>query len=135
MTTHDSRIRFFDCPLDLVAPEQLLARTTAAAAGAGRLRIEGLNVAKLIDARSMPALRQALEDAELVHIDGFGLKLGLAWLNIDAPQRRAGHQPMAGHRGYRDAGRAGLCGLGDTVTPRKPNACLTGAARDAIPGA
>ncbi len=85
-----SRLRFFGCPLDMVAPEELLQRAQAAAEGGERIRIEGLNVAKLVDARTQVPLRAALEEAELVHIDGSGIGIGLRWLGAVPPPRRAG---------------------------------------------
>jgi N-acetylglucosaminyldiphosphoundecaprenol N-acetyl-beta-D-mannosaminyltransferase len=84
------RVRFFDCPLDLLTPAQLLQRAQAVADSGTPLRIEGLNVAKLIDARAYPPLRTALEEAELVHIDGGGISIGLRWLGLEPPPRRAG---------------------------------------------
>ncbi|WP_415267656.1 WecB/TagA/CpsF family glycosyltransferase [Acidovorax sacchari] len=74
----------------MVAPEELLQRAQAAAEGGARIRIEGLNVAKLVDARAQPLLHQALEEAELVHIDGSGVGIGLHWLGASPPPRRAG---------------------------------------------
>ncbi|MDA8448690.1 WecB/TagA/CpsF family glycosyltransferase [Acidovorax sp. NCPPB 3859] len=90
MTTGSVRLRFFGCPLDLVPPAQLLQRAQAAAEGGERIRIEGLNVAKLVDARTQVPLRAALEEAELVHIDGSGIGIGLRWLGAVPPPRRAG---------------------------------------------
>ncbi|MFD1840892.1 WecB/TagA/CpsF family glycosyltransferase [Paracidovorax cattleyae] len=90
MTARPSRLRFFGGPLDMVAPEELLQRAQAAADSGARIRIEGLNVAKLVDARAQPLLRQALEEAELVHIDGSGIGIGLRWLGASPPPRRAG---------------------------------------------
>lgn len=90
MTGPDDRLRFFGCPLNLLTPTQLLQRAQAAVGGGAPLRIEGLNVAKLIDARAQPPLREALEAAELVHIDGGGISVGLRCLGIAPPPRRAG---------------------------------------------
>lgn len=86
----NERIRFLDCPLDLLGHDALLARAEHALASDDRLRIEGLNVAKLVEAREQPALRQALAEAELVHVDGAGISLGLAALGLPVPPRRAG---------------------------------------------
>lgn len=90
MTGPGDRLRFLGCPLDLLTPAQLLQRAQAAADGGVPLRIEGLNVAKLIDARTQPLLREALDAAELVHIDGGGISVGLRWLGVEPPLRRAG---------------------------------------------
>lgn len=86
----DSRIEFLGCPLDLVSPQGLIAKVRGALIDGHRLRLEGLNVAKLVDARATPFLMQALQEAECVHIDGAGIALGLKMLGIEAPPRRAG---------------------------------------------
>ena len=78
MNATPERTTFLGCPLDLVGREEILARAEAAASGEGpRLRIEGLNVAKLVEARESPALMAALHEAELVHADGNGVVFGL----------------------------------------------------------
>lgn len=89
------RLAFFGCPLDLLSHAEILGRAEHAFGGHGRLRIEGLNVAKLIDARSDPSLLAALCDAELVHVDGAGVQIGLRMLGIAPPPRRAGIDLMA----------------------------------------
>jgi N-acetylglucosaminyldiphosphoundecaprenol N-acetyl-beta-D-mannosaminyltransferase len=84
------RIDFLGCPLDLLTPHELLEDARHALRGERRLRVEGLNVAKLVDARSTPVLMRALKDAERVHIDGAGISLGLKVLGEPVPPRRAG---------------------------------------------
>ena len=85
--TSSSRVRFLGCPLDLLGHAQLRQQLIEAMAGGERVRVEGLNVAKLIDARKDMALRRALEAAEIVHVDGYGVSLGLSWLGFpDAPR-------------------------------------------------
>ena len=90
MNATTERMTFLECPLDLADTDEILLRAEAAAAGQGpRLRIEGLNVAKLVEAREKPALMAALQEAELVHVDGKGVVLGLAMAGI-ASSRCAG---------------------------------------------
>ncbi|CAD6875535.1 WecB/TagA/CpsF family glycosyltransferase [Methylomonas fluvii] len=84
------RIAFLGCPLHLITPAEVLEQAAKALRGRGRLRIEGLNVAKLVEARGDPALMAALREAELVHVDGAGISLGLNVLGMAAPERRAG---------------------------------------------
>ncbi|WP_083199807.1 WecB/TagA/CpsF family glycosyltransferase [Pseudomonas defluvii] len=84
------RIDFLGCPLDLIAPHDLMEEAKRSLAGERRLHLEGLNVAKLVDARSAPLLMGALNEAEWVHIDGAGISLGLKLLDIPVPPRRAG---------------------------------------------
>lgn len=86
----NERGRFLGCPVDLLDGAELLRRAEAAGRGhAPRMRIEGLNVAKLVDARRNADLSQALRDAELVHVDGKGIELGLAALGVKG-ERYAG---------------------------------------------
>ncbi|KAB7768830.1 WecB/TagA/CpsF family glycosyltransferase [Xanthomonas maliensis] len=113
MTTPPTRLSLFGCPLDLVTPAQILQRAQEAADGdAAPLRIEGLNVAKLIDARAQPALQQALQQAEVVHIDGAGISVGLRWVQQDPPPRRAGIDLMQDMCGQAARSGAGVYLLG-----------------------
>jgi N-acetylglucosaminyldiphosphoundecaprenol N-acetyl-beta-D-mannosaminyltransferase len=90
-STPDSRrIQFLGCPLDLLSAQEMIEQVRHALADGHRLRLEGLNVAKLVDARATPFLMQALQEAERVHIDGGGISLGLKALGITAPPRYAG---------------------------------------------
>jgi len=88
-STHQ-RMDFLGCPLDLAPPQDLIADARRAIEGGMRLRLEGLNVAKLVDARRDPLLMGALDEAERVHIDGAGISLGLKLLGVQPPPRRAG---------------------------------------------
>lgn len=84
------RVCFLGSPVDLFDSAELLRRAETAGRGQGpRMRIEGLNVAKLVDARRNPDLSQALRDAELVHVDGKGIAIGLAALGLEG-ERYAG---------------------------------------------
>lgn len=84
------RIEFLGCPLDLLSPQDIIEQARRALTDGRHLRLEGLNVAKLVDARATPLLMQALQEAECVHIDGAGISLGLKALGIEAPPRCAG---------------------------------------------
>lgn len=131
MIHRPERIRFFDCPLDLVSPTQLLQRAQEAAHGGDPVRIEGLNVAKLIDARAQGLLRDALDEAELVHIDGSGISAGLRWLGVDPPARRAGIDLMQDL-----CGQAAQSGTGVYLLGARPAIVLAAAQRlrDMFPG-
>ncbi len=112
MTTSPARLSFFGCPLDLLPPDQILLRAQHAAEGGAPIRVEGLNVAKLIDARAQLPLRQALEQAEVVHIDGAGISLGVRWFGVDVPPRRAGIDLMQDMCGQAARSGAGVYLLG-----------------------
>ena len=81
---------FIDCPLDGMAPEAILERACTAMREEHVLVIEGLNVAKLVQSRRDPHLMQALDEADIVHIDGAGIALGGRFLGYNFPPRRAG---------------------------------------------
>lgn len=78
------------CPVDALAREEILARAATAIRTRGRCSIEGLNVAKIIQARRDPALMQALHNADIVHVDGAGAALATKLLGLRMPPRRAG---------------------------------------------
>ena len=84
------RIEFLGCPLDLFSTREIIEQARQAVTEGRRLRLEGLNVAKLVDAHATPSLMRALHEAELVHTDGAGISLGLKALGIKAPLRCAG---------------------------------------------
>ena len=63
------RTDLLGCPLDVLSKEEILARIQRAAEGGPRLRIEGINVAKMIEARRDPQLAAALDEAEIVHVE------------------------------------------------------------------
>jgi N-acetylglucosaminyldiphosphoundecaprenol N-acetyl-beta-D-mannosaminyltransferase len=109
--------RFLGCRLDAISREEILSRCGEAMDGGGRLRIEGVNVAKLIDARGSHALREALDEAEIVHVDGTGLAWGLALLGRKFPPKRAGFRLMLDlvEAGARRGRRAYLLGATQDV--------------------
>lgn len=85
-----ARIECLGAPLDPLDRGTVLARAEAALAGAGRLALGDLNVAKLIMARDDPALGAALRRADLVLADGMGIVFGLRALGVRLPARIAG---------------------------------------------
>lgn len=89
-STASRRVDLLGCPVDLLSPRELLADIEKVLRNNQHMRLEGLNVAKLVDARQEPDLMQALRQAERVHIDGAGIYLGLKWLRPSPPARRAG---------------------------------------------
>jgi len=73
-----------------LAPAQLLSHLEKSITRGDRLRLEGLNVAKFVQSRSDPLLFQALEEAELVHVDGAGISVGAKLLGLPLAPRVAG---------------------------------------------
>jgi len=82
--------RFLGCPIDALDHAAVMDRARAAIAHKTLLTIEGLNVAKLIQARRDPMLWQALDEASIVHMDGAGVAIGARLLGYRFPPRRAG---------------------------------------------
>jgi N-acetylglucosaminyldiphosphoundecaprenol N-acetyl-beta-D-mannosaminyltransferase len=101
------RLKFLGCPLDVLPPKEILARAHRSIRIGTSLRIEGLNVAKIIQARRDQALMEALNEAEIVHLDGVGVSLGGRLLGYQLPPRRTGCDlmedlmPEAARQGYR----------------------------------
>lgn len=101
------RCKLLGCPLDLLGPVQVLTRVKQAVRTGNSVRVEGLNVAKIIQARRNKALMTALENADIVHLDGIGVALGGRILGFSLPPRRTGCDlmmdlmPHAAHEGYR----------------------------------
>lgn len=92
---HPPPRQFFGCPLDPLSREEILTRAQRALHEKTLLVIEGLNVAKLVQARRDAALMQALNEADIVHVDGAGIALGAKLLGHHLPPRRAGIDLMA----------------------------------------
>lgn len=102
-----TRCKLLGCPLDLLRPEEVLWRIRQAIRTGNSLRIEGLNVAKIIRARADLSLMRALEEAEVVHLDGVGVAFGGRILGYKLPPKRTGCDLMldllelAAREGYR----------------------------------
>ena len=84
------RENFLGCPVDLVSLEDLRSLYRGALASGARVRIEGVNVAKIVQARKDPELLAALLDAEAAHVDGMGVRWGMALAGLSGAERVAG---------------------------------------------
>jgi N-acetylglucosaminyldiphosphoundecaprenol N-acetyl-beta-D-mannosaminyltransferase len=89
----------FDIPIDLGRPDELLRRITgwaAQARAAGPLhrtpprQVMYANAHVLNQSRHTPALRGALESADLVYCDGYGVRLAAKALDAPIPHRMTG---------------------------------------------
>jgi N-acetylglucosaminyldiphosphoundecaprenol N-acetyl-beta-D-mannosaminyltransferase len=86
---HSSRI--FDIPIDLGQPEELMQRITSWVGDGGRTRqVMYVNAHVLNQSREYPELRNALEDADLVYCDGYGVRLAAKALDVEIPHRMTG---------------------------------------------
>jgi N-acetylglucosaminyldiphosphoundecaprenol N-acetyl-beta-D-mannosaminyltransferase len=81
----------FDIPIDLGQPAELLRRITGWV-GDGRpaRRVMYVNAHVLNQSRERPALRRALETADLVYCDGYGVRLAAQALDAEVPHRMTG---------------------------------------------
>lgn len=87
--SHSSRI--FDIPIDLGHPAELLRRITDWAGDDGPTRkVMYVNAHVLNQSRENPELREALEAADLVYCDGYGVRLAAKALEVDIPHRMTG---------------------------------------------
>jgi N-acetylglucosaminyldiphosphoundecaprenol N-acetyl-beta-D-mannosaminyltransferase len=85
----------FDIPIDLGRPEDLLERilgwTAAGGSGAGvPKRVMYANAHVLNQSAADDELRRALESADLVYCDGYGVRLAAKALDVPVPHRMTG---------------------------------------------
>jgi N-acetylglucosaminyldiphosphoundecaprenol N-acetyl-beta-D-mannosaminyltransferase len=86
--------RIFDIPIDLGRPSDMLRRITSwaapeHAAGPPR-RVMYVNAHVLNQSAEIPELRAALERADLVYCDGYGVRLAAKALEAEIPHRMTG---------------------------------------------
>ena len=92
------RARIFDIPIDLGRPPELMRRITGWVGNGGPARrVMYVNAHVLNQSREIPSLRAALEQADLVYCDGYGVRLAAKALDVEIP---------AGFRGWLAAGCA-----------------------------
>jgi N-acetylglucosaminyldiphosphoundecaprenol N-acetyl-beta-D-mannosaminyltransferase len=105
VTALPQRSRIFDIPVDLGQPAELIRRITGWV-GSGRpaRRVMYLNAHVLNQSRANAALREALEQADLVYCDGYGVRLAAKALDAEIPHRMTGADWIYG--------LAALCELG-----------------------
>ena len=89
---HAAQSRIFDIPIDLGRPAELLRRITGWADGTGHpaRRVMYVNAHVLNQSAEEPALRTALETADLVYCDGYGVRLAAKALDVEIPHRMTG---------------------------------------------
>ena len=76
VTALPSRARIFDIPIDLGRPAELIRRITGwVGSGHAARRVMYVNAHVLNQSREIPELRDALEQADLVYCDGYGVRL------------------------------------------------------------
>ena len=83
--------RIFELPIELGHPDELLERIIGwVGAGTPTKRVMYVNAHVLNQSREDPALRTALEEADLVYCDGYGVRLAAKALSTEIPHRMTG---------------------------------------------
>jgi N-acetylglucosaminyldiphosphoundecaprenol N-acetyl-beta-D-mannosaminyltransferase len=83
--------RIFDIPVELAEPAELLSRITGwVGDGHGSRRVMYVNAHVLNQSLEQPALRTALNEADLVYCDGYGVRLAAKALEVQIPHRMTG---------------------------------------------
>ena len=86
MEVAPERARIFDIPIDLGRPPELMRRITGWVGSDGPARrVMYVNAHVLNQSREVPALRSALEGADLVYCDGYGVRLAAKALDAEIP--------------------------------------------------
>ena len=83
--------RIFEIPIELGRPAELLERIMGwVAEPSSPKRVMYVNAHVLNQSREDPALRSALEAADLVYCDGYGVRLAAKALDVEIPHRMTG---------------------------------------------
>lgn len=89
-----SQARIFDIPVELDPPRDLLARITGWVRedrpSGGPRQVMYVNAHVLNQSREDPRLRDALEAADLIYCDGYGVRLAARALDAPVPHRMTG---------------------------------------------
>jgi N-acetylglucosaminyldiphosphoundecaprenol N-acetyl-beta-D-mannosaminyltransferase len=83
--------RIFEIPIDLARPADLLRRISGwVGDGRGARRVMYVNAHVLNQSQELPELRAALDTADLVYCDGYGVRLAAKALEVEIPHRMTG---------------------------------------------
>ena len=83
--------RIFEIPIDLGRPAELLRRVTGWVGEQGPpRRVMYVNAHVLNQSQENDGLREALEQADLVYCDGYGVRLAAKALDVEIPHRMTG---------------------------------------------
>jgi N-acetylglucosaminyldiphosphoundecaprenol N-acetyl-beta-D-mannosaminyltransferase len=80
----------FDIPVELAEPAEMLRTITGWVGNDERHRVMYINAHVVNRSRGMPALATALESADLVYCDGYGVRLAARTLELPVPHRMTG---------------------------------------------
>src|SRR4051812_1093071 len=86
-----STSRIFEIPIDLARPAEMLRRISGwVGEGKRARRVMYVNAHVLNQSQERPELRRALETADLVYCDGYGVRLAAKALDVEIPHRMTG---------------------------------------------
>lgn len=84
------RIEVLGCPMDVASMDSTV-NTIKCAVSAGRFTQHVVvNVAKLVNMRDDPQLKESVHSCDIINIDGMGVVLGARFLGYSVPERVAG---------------------------------------------
>ncbi len=86
----ENRVSFLGVPLHVLTREQTVAKIAEAVQQRRPIQHVALNVAKFINLRNDPELRNDVFGADIVGADGMGIVLGARMLGVHVPERVAG---------------------------------------------
>ena len=82
--------RIFEIPIDLGRPDELLRMVTGWVGSGGPRRVMYVNAHVLNQSQELPELRSALQSADLVYCDGYGVRIAAKALDMPTPHRMTG---------------------------------------------
>jgi N-acetylglucosaminyldiphosphoundecaprenol N-acetyl-beta-D-mannosaminyltransferase len=116
--------RLFDISVELNEPAEMLRTITSWADGGQVRRVMYVNAHVVNRTRELPALRQALQSADLVYCDGYGVRVAARALDLPVPHRMTGADWVWGLAALCEASGRSLYLLGS-----EPNTAAEAAAR------
>jgi N-acetylglucosaminyldiphosphoundecaprenol N-acetyl-beta-D-mannosaminyltransferase len=82
--------RVFDIPIELASPAEMLRTITGWVGSGWPHRVMYVNAHVVNQSRGLPELRRALESADLIYCDGYGVRLAARVLEAPVPERMTG---------------------------------------------
>ena len=82
--------RIFEIPIELAQPAEMLRTITGWAGDEHPRRVMYVNAHVVNQSRAIPELRRAMESADLVYCDGYGVRLAARVLDVPIPHRMTG---------------------------------------------
>lgn len=84
------RIEFLGCPMDVTSMNKTVGTIRDAVTAGHFTQHVVVNVAKLVNMRDDPELRESVRSCDIINIDGMGVVLGARFLGYSVPERVAG---------------------------------------------